>query len=120
MLNSSVPPPHSPFLEGRLQITVQSTVIGCRWFMADGKRVATVTVIGNEDGPMGAGMQCKPRPIFELDAEYSVFEELADRLNPPEAAGEPTFIRAKFLADLKPISLGGRYVTHLLKVLSDE
>ncbi|WP_370602020.1 hypothetical protein [Pseudomonas nitroreducens] len=88
--------------------------------MAEGKRVATVTVLGNEDGPMGAGVKCRPRPIFELDAEYSVFEELAERLNPPETGGEPTFIRAKFLADLKPISLGGRYVTHLLKALPDE
>ncbi|HHH9441332.1 TPA: hypothetical protein ACP32N_003271 [Pseudomonas aeruginosa] len=106
--------------EAGLQVTIQAVVISCRWFMAEGKRVATVTVLGNKDGPMGSGMQCRPYPIFELDADYSVYEALADRLNPPEADGEPTPIRASFRADLKPISIGGRYVTHLLEVLPGE
>jgi len=107
-------------LEDGLHITIQAVVISCRWFMAGGERVAAVTVLGNESGPMGHGMKCTPRPIFELDADYTVFEALAGRLNPPEAAGEPTPVCARFLADLKPITISGRYVTHLLKVLPDE
>lgn len=106
--------------EAGLQITLEAVVISCRWFVADGNRVASVTVLGNKGGPMGHGMKCKPFPIFELDAEYSVFEALAQRLNPIESGGEPTAIRARFKADLKPISIGGRYVTHLLELLSNE
>ncbi|MNT98961.1 hypothetical protein D3C72_2416830 [compost metagenome] len=51
-------------------------------------------------------MQCNPYPIFDVDADYSVFESL--KLDDPA--------RLKFLADLKPINNGG-YVLHLLRVL---
>jgi len=91
---------------GGLKIEAEGVAINARWFMADGKQVAKVTLIGSKGGPMGYGVQCEPYPIFEVDAEYSVFESL--KLNEPA--------RIKFLADLKPINSGG-YVLHLLKVL---
>lgn len=74
---------------------------------AKGERAAKVTLVGGKDGPLGHGVQCSPYPIFEVDADYSVFESLK--------LGEPA--RVKFLADLKPINSGG-YVLHLLKVLA--
>lgn len=91
---------------GGLKIELEGVVISARWFTAEGKRVAKVTLIGSTDGPMGSGVQCNPFPIFEVDADYSVFESL--KLDEPA--------RLKFLADLKPINNGG-YVVHLMKVL---
>lgn len=91
---------------GGLRIEVEGVVISARWFTADGQRVAKVTLLGSQDGPLGSGVQCAPYPIFEVDADYSVFKSL--QLNEPA--------RLKFLADLKPINNGG-YVLHLLKVL---
>ncbi len=93
-------------LAGGLKIEVEGVVISARWFVADGKRVAKVTLVGSKDGPLGSGVQCNPYPIFEVDADYSVFESLR--------RAEPA--RLKFLADLKPINNGG-YVLHLLQVL---
>lgn len=93
-------------LAGGLKIEVEGVVLSARWFVADGKQVAKVTLLGSKDGPLGSGVQCSPYPIFEVDADYSVFESL--RLQEPA--------RIKFLADLKPINNGG-YVLHLLKVL---
>lgn len=92
---------------GGLKIEVEGVVISTRWFLtATGQRVAKVTLLGSQDGPLGSGVQCSPYPIFEVDADYLVFESL--RIDEPA--------RFKFLADLKPINNGG-YVLHLLKVL---
>lgn len=93
-------------LAGGLKIEVEGVVISARWFVADGKRVAKVTLIGSKDGPLGSGVQCSPYPIFEVDADYLVFESLK--------IDEPA--RLKFLANLKLINTGG-YVLHLLKLL---
>jgi hypothetical protein len=92
--------------DGGLKIKVEGVVLSARWFEADGKRVAKVTLLGSKDGPLGSGVQCNPYPIFDVDADYSVFESL--KLDDPA--------RLKFLADLKPINNGG-YVLHLLRVL---
>ncbi|MOA38754.1 hypothetical protein D3C78_1604690 [compost metagenome] len=91
---------------GGLKIEVEGVVLSARWFTAEGQRVAKVTLLGSKDSPLGSGVQCNPYPIFEVDADYQVFESL--RLDEP--------VRLKFLADLKPINNGG-YVLHLLKVL---
>jgi hypothetical protein len=93
-------------LAGGLKIEVEGVVLSARWFEAEGKRVAKATLLGSKGGPMGSGVKCEPYPIFEVDADYSVFESL--KLDEPA--------RLKFLADLKPINNGG-YVFHLLKVL---
>lgn len=91
---------------GGLKIEVEGVVINARSFIADGQQVAKVTLLGSKDGPRGNGVHCNPYPIFEVDADYSVFENL--KLDEPE--------RLKFLAELKPINNGG-YVLHLLRVL---
>lgn len=94
-------------LAGGLKIEVEGVVLSARWFpTAVGQRAAKVTLVGSKDGPLGSGVQCNPYPIFEVDADYSIFESLK--------LDEPT--RVKFLADLKPINNGG-YVLHLLQVL---
>ena len=62
---------------------------------------------------MRAGVSILPLPIFELDAEMTVYRQLADFFdNHPD-----TPACARFRADLKPVTNAGRYVVHLLELL---
>ena len=92
-----------------LMIELEAVVIGAYTFKANGQDVAKVTVNGTQGGPMGHGIECLPRGIFELDAEMTVFLQLGK-------LGEPK--RFKFRADLKPININGGYAVHLLEVVS--
>lgn len=94
---------------GGLHMELEAVVLGAYTFKAAGKDVGKVTVVGTKGGPMGHSIQCKPYGIFELDAEFSVYRELANRLDGPK--------RIKFKADLKPIKDQGAYAVHLLEVL---
>lgn len=98
---------------GGLQITVEAIVISTRWFTAETKPCAVVQVLGNKGGPMGYQIQSHPYPIFELDAEMSVYQQLATFFdqNPNTPAC------SRFRADLKPVNSAGRYVVHLLEML---
>lgn len=95
--------------DGGLTIEIEAVVLSARTFKAAGKDVAKVTVVGTKGGPMGNNIQCSPYGIFELDADVSVFHDLAGLLTEP--------VRAKFKADLKPINEHGSYVVHLLEVI---
>ncbi|HEY1027639.1 MAG TPA: hypothetical protein VGE28_08415 [Pseudomonas sp.] len=95
--------------DGGLTIELEAVVLSARTFKAAGKDVAKVTVVGTKGGPMGNNIQCSPYGIFELDADVSVFHDLAGLLTEP--------VRAKFKADLKPINEHGSYVVHLLEVI---
>ncbi|MBF78487.1 MAG: hypothetical protein CMK86_11385 [Pseudomonadales bacterium] len=86
---------------GGLHIELEAVVLGAHTFKAAGKDVGKVTVVGTKGGPMGHSIQCEPYGIFELDAEFSVYRELASRLDEPK--------RIKFKADLKPINDQGAY-----------
>lgn len=89
-------------------IEMTAEVVGAYTFKANGKDVAKVTVLGNQGGPMGNGIECTPYGIFELDAEMAVFRALAN-------IQAPSTIR--FRADLKPINATGGYVIHILEIL---
>lgn len=93
-----------------MQIEITAEVVGAYTFKADGNDVAKITVLGNEGGPMGHGIECKPYGIFELDAEMDVFRALAGDIK-----GLSTM---RFRADLKPINATGGYVIHVLEILS--
>ena len=97
--------------DGGLRIEVEGVVINARWFNANGKKVAKVTLVGNRGGPMGEGVRCDPYGIFEVDAEYSVWLALRERLDQPP-------IKARFTADLKPVT-DERYVLHLLEFVAE-
>jgi hypothetical protein len=107
------PESYACFAAGGLQIIVEAIVISARWFTADNRPCAVVQVLGNRGGPMGHQFQSHPYPIFELDAEMSVYQQLADFFdqNPNTPAC------GKFKADLKPVNISGRYVVHLLEAL---
>jgi len=94
---------------GGLHIELEAVVLSAHTFKAAGKDVGKVTVAGTKGGPMGHCIQCEPYGIFELDAEFSVYRELASWLAEPK--------RVKFKADLKPINDHGTYAVHLLEVL---
>lgn len=94
---------------GGLHIELEAVVLGTHTFKAAGKDVGKVTVVGTKGGPMGHSIQCEPYGIFELDAEFSVYRELASRLDEPK--------RVKFKADLKPIKDQRAYAVQLLEVL---
>ncbi|MGP9826872.1 hypothetical protein ACT048_20575 [Ectopseudomonas khazarica] len=84
-------------------------MLNARTFKTAGKDVAKVTVVGAKGGPMGNNIQCSPYGTFELDADVSVFRDLAGRLAEP--------VRARFKVDLKPINEHSSYVVHLLEVI---
>jgi len=60
-------------IRGRIvQIEMTAEVVGAYTFKANGQDVTKVTVLGNQGGPMGNGIECTPYGIFELDAEMAV------------------------------------------------
>ncbi len=107
------PESYASIAAGGLQLTVEAVVVATRWFTAQNTPCAVVTVLGNKGGPMGNQIQSHPYPIFELDAEMTVYRLLADFFD----KHPDTPACARFKADLKPVTSAGRYVVHLLELL---